>query len=105
RNETYYAVQNIDWMRWSIVTGWYMEKGFLPNDPGSWSKYEGERSKLEDWQQTLLISWDCNRDHISIINAYKLMIPEFKRIHSSLSKKLDIDDDPQWVEKIIEEVL
>lgn len=62
RDETYYALQNIDWMRWSIVTGWYIEKGYLPNEPGSWSKYEGERSKLEDWQLRHLESWYCSRD-------------------------------------------
>ena len=105
RNETYYAMQNIDWMRWSIVTGWYMERDYLPNDPGSWSKYEGERSKLEGWQQSLLASWDCSRDHRSIIKAYKLMIPEFRRVHSSLCQKLKIEENPQWVEKIIEAVL
>lgn len=105
RDETYYALQNIDWMRWSIVTGWYMEKGYLPNDPGSWSKYEGKRSKLEAWQQNLLESWDCNRDPLSIVNTYKLMIPEFKRLNHSLCKQLNIDDDIVTIEEITNAVL
>lgn len=104
RNETYYAVQNIDWMRWSIVTGWYMEKGYLPNEPGIWSKYEGKRTKLEEWQLNLLESWDCNRNHQSIVNAYKLIIPEFKRVHKVLCKRLDIEESAEWVDKIVEEV-
>ncbi|WP_332633788.1 nucleotidyltransferase domain-containing protein [Halalkalibacter flavus] len=105
RNETYYALQSVDWMRWSIVTGWYLEKGYLPNEPGSWSKYEGERSKLEEWQLSLLESWDCNRNQQSIVNAYKLMIPEFKRVHKALSKKLNIEEMPEWVDEIFNEVL
>lgn len=101
RGEIYYALQNLDLMRWSIVTGWYMEKGFLPNDYGCWSKYEGERSKLEGWQLTLLKSWDSSRDKYSIVNSYKVIIPEFIQLHKILCEKLGIEENIEWINEVI----
>jgi predicted nucleotidyltransferase len=105
KKEYYYAIRDVDMMRWSIASGWNMEANRIPNNPGDWSRYEGERSVFEEWQRSLLESWDCNRDPNRIMNVIKCMIPEFKRIHKHLCNKLNINEDPEWVKRIVDMVL
>lgn len=101
RKEYYYALNCIDKMRLSMTTAWYMNSGIQPNTFGDWAKYEGDRSKLEDWQKSLLISWECGRDTKEIFYVMKGIVNEFKKVHSSLCDSLEIVDDLEWVNKII----
>ncbi|SET96409.1 hypothetical protein SAMN05421676_11287 [Salinibacillus kushneri] len=105
RKEYYYALNCIDKLRLSMSTAWYMNSGIQPNTFGDWAKYEGERSKLEDWQKSLLESWECGRNTIQIINVLKSIVFEFKKVHRSLCDKLEIKYDSEWVNKVVNMVL
>ncbi|WP_087999561.1 aminoglycoside 6-adenylyltransferase [Gottfriedia solisilvae] len=101
RKETYYALHCLDNLRLSMTTAWYMEAGIQPNTFGDWAKLEGKSSKLCDWQLALLEQWFSNREPIEIMKAIKNMVPEFKRVHKSLCNKLGLEEDPEWVETIL----
>ena len=101
REEYYYALQSMDNLRLSMITAWYMEAGVQPNTFGDWSKYEGERSELVDWQQSLLKSWACGRNPMEITAVMKSIAAEFIKVHKSLCDRLEVDEDPEWVNKII----
>ncbi|WP_018931203.1 aminoglycoside 6-adenylyltransferase [Gracilibacillus lacisalsi] len=101
RKELYYALKCIDSLRLSMITGWYMEVGIQPNAFGDWAKYEGERSKLIDWQLSLLDSWECGRDVSEIINVMKSIVPEFKRVHLNICNKFGIEERTEWVDEIV----
>lgn len=105
RDEYYYALDCIDKMRLSIVSGWCMIAGIQPNSFGDWAKYEGERSRLKDWQQDLLESWDCGRNKVEIIDVVRSIVPEFKKIHYSLCRRLEIEEDSEQLNRIIYMVL
>jgi hypothetical protein len=105
RGEYYYALYCIDRLRLSIVTAWYMDAGIQPNTFGDWAKVEGERSQLKDWQLSSLASWDCGRNPYEIMNVMKSMVPEFKRVHKSLCEKLGMDENPKWVDEILNMVI
>jgi hypothetical protein len=102
RKEYYYALKCIDSLRLSMATAWYMEAGIQPNTFGDWAKYEGERSKLKAWQLSLLESWGCGRNPLEIMNVMKSIVPEFKRVHKNLCNKLGIEENPEWVNRIID---
>ena len=104
RNEIYYALHCIDNLRLSMTTAWYMEEGIQPNTFGDWSKLEGERSCLSGWQLSLLASWHCNRDPKEILSVIKSIIPEFVNVHKSLCRKYDIEENPGWVNEILDMV-
>ncbi|MGX1193436.1 hypothetical protein [Metabacillus sp. SLBN-84] len=84
RNEFYYALHCLDMMRWSIAAGWYMEKGYPPNNPGDWAKLEGVRSRLSEQQKLLLSSWHSSRDKEQILYVLHAMLPEFIALHERL---------------------
>lgn len=105
RKEYYYALDCIDKLRLSISTAWYMDSGIQPNSFGDWAKYEGDRSELEDWQKSLLNSWECGRDTIEIMNVMKSIVLEFKEVHRSLCDTLGVQEDSQWVNRIMNMVL
>ncbi len=42
RNEIYYALHSLDMMRWSVASGWKMEKNKIPNAPGRLVKVRRE---------------------------------------------------------------
>ncbi|WP_254660936.1 nucleotidyltransferase domain-containing protein [Bacillus sp. FJAT-27225] len=103
REEHYYALSNLDRIRWLIVSGWYMEMNIHLDSPyGVWSKIEGNRSQLNDWQLSLLISWNCGRTTNEIMKTMVSMMPEFLRLNKFLSKKVNIPDQSEEVQKIIE---
>ena len=104
RNEIYYALHCIDNLRLSMTTAWYMEEGIQPNTFGDWSKLEGERSCLSGWQLSLLASWHCNREPKEILRVIKSVIPEFVNVHKSLCRKYDIEENPGWVNEILDMV-
>lgn len=102
RKELYYALKFIDGLRLLMITAWYMEVGIQPNTLGDWAKYEGDRSKLEAWQLSLLESWECGRNPLEILNVMKRIVPEFKRVHKNLCNRLEIEENPEWVNRIID---
>lgn len=106
RNELYYALSNLDRVRWLIASGWYMEMGqHLDSSYGVWSKVEGKRSKLNHQQLFLLESWHCSRDPQDIMQTMEEMIPEILRLNKFLSKKVDIGENEELIKKIIEMVI
>ncbi len=105
REEYFYALNCIDKLRLSMAMAWYMDKGIQPNAFGDWAKYEGERSQLEDWQHSLLKSWQCGRDTLGMINVMKSIVIEFKSVHKSLCNKLEVEESHAWVNKIIKMVI
>lgn len=107
RDERYYAVANVDKVRWLIVSGWYMEMNQHLDSPyGIWTKIEGKgkRTKLSRWQLSLLESWDCSRNSNEIMKTMISMIPEFIRLNKHLSKKVQIEENEEHFRKIIEMV-
>jgi hypothetical protein len=106
RNETNYALSNLDAFRWMMVYGWYMEmERRVDSSWGVWSKLEGERSHLHDWQLSMLNDWDCTRDHNEIMKTMASMIPEFTRLNKALCDLTGLDENPEWCKRIIEMVL
>lgn len=105
RKEVFYALNCLDNLRLSMVIAWYMDKGLQPNDFGDWSKYEGERSELNSWQIELLEDWHSSRRPDEILEVLRKVIPEFKKTHKSLCVKVNIEEDSEWVDKIIRMVL
>ena len=70
REEYYYALSNLDRIRWLIAYGWYMEIGrHLNSSYGVWSKIEGQRSYLDERQLSVLASWDCGRSQGDIMKT------------------------------------
>jgi predicted nucleotidyltransferase len=103
RDEIYYALSNLDKVRWLIVSGWYMEmEQHLDSPFGVWSKIEGKRSKLKDWQLSLLESWDCGRNTNQIMKTMVSMVSEILRLNKCLSKQVNIEENEDQIKKIIE---
>ena len=103
REEIYYAIANLDRVRWLVVSGWYMEmEQHLDSSYGVWSKIEGERSKLNHWQLSLLENWDCGRNTNEIMKTMVSMVPEILRLNKYLSEQVNIDEDGDHIKKIIE---
>lgn len=105
REEIYYSLQCIDYLRFSMVTAWYMEMGIQPNTFGDWAKIEGNQSRLTDCQLSLLKQWFSKRNPNEMLQVIKNMIPEFKRVHKSLCKQIGLDQDPKWVDQVLRKVL
>ncbi|MGM0854785.1 MAG: nucleotidyltransferase domain-containing protein [Bacillota bacterium] len=105
RGELYYALHSLDMMRWSVAAGWDMENGRVPNAPGDWSRYEGERSPFTEEQKELLESWGCSRNPDEIYSVMKAIVPEFKLLHRSLCRNLGVEENGAWVDEILGMVL
>lgn len=106
RNEIYYALANLDRIRWLVATGWYMEmEERVDSSYGIWSKLEGERSHLKNWQLSLLESWDCCRNPNDIMKTMASITPEFFRLNNQLCNKTGLDENEEWCKKIIDLVL
>lgn len=103
RDEIFYALSNLDRIRWLIVSGWYMEmEQHLDSPYGVWSKIEGKRSKLKDWQLSLLESWACGRNTNHIMKTMVSMSSEILRLNKYLSKQVNIEENEYQFKKIIE---
>lgn len=105
RKEYYYALNCIDQLRLSMVTAWYMIADVQPNTFGDWANYEGGRSKLEDWQKSLLESWMCGRNPQEIFQVMDRIVHEFRKVHYSLCGILHWKEDEAWLDEIINKVL
>ncbi len=106
RHEMYYALSNLDRVRWLIADGWYMEMDkHLDSSYGVWSKVEGDRSQLQDWQLSLLASWACGRDSGEIMQTIESMYPELLRLNKVLCQKVDMDNEEETFKRIIHMVI
>nr|WP_251027604.1 nucleotidyltransferase domain-containing protein [Bacillus sp. ISL-41] len=106
RGEIYYALSNLDRVRWLIVSGWYMEmEEHLDSPYGVWSKIEGERSKLDQGQLSLLESWECGRNPKQIMNIVVNIVPEILRLNKYLSNQVEIEDHEDHIRKVIDMVI
>ncbi len=106
RKEWYYALANLDRIRWLIADGWFMESGnHLDSAYGVWSKVEGERSLLNDWQLSLLATWHCDRETEDILAALTIMLPEVMRLYRVLHKKAGLEANEEHFRRIIEMVI
>ncbi|WP_017186401.1 aminoglycoside 6-adenylyltransferase [Alkalibacillus haloalkaliphilus] len=101
RGEYYYALNCVDSMRHMIVSGWYMKQGMQPNTLGDWAKYEGERSELDSWQQSLLEGWQCGRSKKEIMTVRRSLAEEFKAVHGALCDQIGVEEDFELIDKII----
>lgn len=106
RNEIYYALSNLDRIRWLIASGWYMEmEQHLDSSYGVWSKVEGQRSKLSNQQLSFLEELNCSRNPKEIIQTIVKIVPEFLRLNKHLSNQVNIDVKEEHLKKIIEMVI
>lgn len=106
RQEMYYALSNLDRLRWLIVSGWYMEMGIRLDSPyGVWTKLEGKRSQLQKWQLSLLEGWNCSRDSYEMMKTAASIVPEFLRINKKLCNLVQKDENIDECNKIIGMVL
>jgi predicted nucleotidyltransferase len=105
RNELFYALANLDRVRWFIASGWYMEMDeHLDSSYGVWSKIEGERSKLTNQQLSLLKSWNCSRNHHEIMGIIREMMPELLRVNKILCKRVEIEENEKLMLKVLQMV-
>jgi hypothetical protein len=103
RHELYYAISNLDRVRWLIASGWYMEENHqLDSAYGVWSKVEGGCSALKNWQLSLLDSWDVSRNANEIIKTIMSMAAEFFRLNKCLSNRTGIEEKEELFKKAIE---
>ncbi|MFE7064327.1 nucleotidyltransferase domain-containing protein [Sutcliffiella sp. NPDC057660] len=106
RDELYYAMSNLDMVRWLVASGWYMEKNqHLDSAYGIWSKVEGKRSKLNKDQLALLACWECGRDPELILSTIVKMYPEIVRLNRKLSDKVGIEEQREHLERLIKMVI
>ncbi|MGE7762337.1 hypothetical protein [Peribacillus sp. NPDC097895] len=105
REEIFYALSNLDRVRWLIVSGWYMEmemEEHVDSPYWVWTKIEGKRSKLDERQLFLLAGWDCGRNSNEIMKTMRGMFPEFLRLNKYLSTQVDIEAKEDHIKKIMD---
>ncbi|WP_409254323.1 nucleotidyltransferase domain-containing protein [Bacillus sp. SCS-153A] len=105
REEFFHAANSLESLRFHLTTGWFMESGMQPNNPGYWAKLGGTRSRLHDWQLRFLEESMGGKNPESIMSSLKILVPEFIRIHSVLCKRFGIDEKRAHVEEIFGMVL
>lgn len=106
RGESYYALANLDSVRWLVACGWYMEMGQHLDSPYQvWSKIEGSRSLLSEDQLHRLASWSADRNLRSILTALEGVSIEFIRLNKILSRQAGIEDGREMVDKALSLVL
>ncbi|WP_404432612.1 hypothetical protein [Sutcliffiella horikoshii] len=106
RGEYNYAFQMVHFLSYSIVIGWYVEMGEVPNSFGDWSKVEGPRSPLSEKQLNQLASWDIGkRDEEMLFHIAMSQVEEFIRVHRVLAERIGIPINQAWLNEIIDMVL
>ncbi|TYS61372.1 hypothetical protein FZC74_03590 [Sutcliffiella horikoshii] len=106
RGEYNYAFQMVNSLSYSIVIGWYVEMGEVPNSFGDWSKVEGPRSPLSEKQLNQLVSWDVGmREEEKLVHVVRSQVEEFIRVHGVLAGKLGEPVNQAWLNEIIDMVL
>lgn len=105
RGEMSYALKMLNGLAGFVVQGWHMEAGRNPSLWADWSKVEGPRSCLEDWQLSLLDAWHSERNAAAIMKSMASMVPEWLRLNKELSQKLKTDEKSGLWEQVIHMVL
>lgn len=106
RGEYNYAFQMVHSLSYSIVIGWYVEMGEVPNSFGDWSKVEGPRSPLSEKQLNQLTSWDIGkRDEAMLFHIARSQVEEFIRVHRVLAERIGVPINQAWINEIIDMVL
>lgn len=106
RGEPYYALANLDSVRWLTAYGWYMEMGRHLDSPYQvWSKIEGSRSRLSEEQLQRLASWEAGRDPRSVLTALESISTEFTRLNKTLSERVGVDDTSEVMSRALGLVL
>ncbi|MBD7963478.1 aminoglycoside 6-adenylyltransferase [Fictibacillus sp. Sa2CUA10] len=105
RSELSYAKQCLENVIYSMVSGWYMNAGLQPNTFGDWSKVEGMRSTLAEWQRMLLSEWRYKSNEEDMLRVLKNILPEFQILHKELCEVVEITYDQNWEEDIFKKVL
>ncbi|WP_404449756.1 hypothetical protein LG307_08425 [Sutcliffiella horikoshii] len=106
RGEYHYAFQMVNSLSYSIVIGWYVEMGEVPNSFGDWSKVEGPRSPLSEKQLNQLASWDVgNRDEVMLVHIARSQVEEFIQVHRVLAERIGVPVNQAWLNEIIDLVL
>lgn len=106
RGEYNYAFQMVNSLSYSIVIGWYLEMGEVPNSFGDWSKVEGPRSPLSEKQLNQLVSWDVGvRDDEKLVHVVRSQVKEFTRVHRTLAERLGVPVNQAWLKEIIDMAL
>lgn len=106
RDEPYYALANLDSVRWLMAYGWYMEMGEHLDSPYQvWSKIEGPRSLLREDQLQRLAGWSADRDVRSLLTALGHIATEFVQLNKTLSRQAGVEDGSESVEKALNLVL
>ncbi len=100
RNEKFYLDYMINLMTNILCYLWYIEKGYQPNDVGDWSKYQGDRSKLDKIQLEKLGNIEREKSNskiISMINQEVLIVIE------KISDKYNLNNNFKKLINIVEE--
>lgn len=106
RGEPYYALANLDSVRWLTAYGWYMEMDRHHDSPYQvWSKIEGSRSRLSEEQLQRLANWEADRDPGSVLLVLESISTEFIRLNKTLSEQAGIDSNSEVVSRALELVL
>ena len=106
RGELYYAISMLNSFRWQMARGWHMEMGIrVDSGSGVWSKVEGARSPLKQWQGDLLTSWHCQLEKVEVMKTLTRMTPEFLKLHHSLCEMTGLEKREEWCEDVINTVL
>ncbi|WP_231687744.1 nucleotidyltransferase domain-containing protein [Bacillus sp. CHD6a] len=106
RGEYLYAFQMVHSLSYSIVIGWYVEAGEVPNSFGDWSKVEGPRSPLSLQQLSLLKQWDTGkRDAKELFSIARSQTEEFIRIQGVLAERVGSPVNQDLLHEIMDMVL
>lgn len=90
----------------SLISLWYISKGFVPNERQDWGKYEGEKTKLSHLESNFILSYtpfDLNQletftkkmeilvfesaEKVANYNNLFFSIDTFKKVHKRISFK------------------
>ncbi|EOW0829727.1 nucleotidyltransferase domain-containing protein [Staphylococcus aureus] len=99
RNETFYVVYSINMMSNILCHLWYLRSGKEPNVIGDWSKYEGDRTKLNDNEIRTL------NDILSksYFEQREILSKEFLKVLSDIDKKYNFNTfkDKEYIVNLI----
>ncbi|MHB1684632.1 MAG: aminoglycoside 6-adenylyltransferase [Bacilli bacterium] len=105
RQEMYYALKMITGLAGFILQGWHMEAGRFPGLWADWSKIEGQRTVLDDWQISLLASWHCEPNPGDIMKTMQSMLPELSRLNRTISRFLGCDERADLWEQVLRMII
>ena len=105
RREMYYAMKMVNGLAGFILQGWHMESGRFPGLWADWSRVEGQRTVLDDWQLSLLASWHCEPNQSDIMKTMQSMLPELSRLNNTLSRFLGCGEQTDLWEQVLRMII